>query len=156
MDDALGTTWRHPPPGHQLQRRHLPWARVLLMPWPFRPRDVEKVADIAYHDGGRHHRLDVYRHRSHPTGAPTLIYLHGGGFTRGRKSFEARPLLHHLARHGWTCISANYHLAATPAAAFPANLIDVKRVIAWARSHGVEHGLDPDRIVLAGSSPSGA
>ena len=31
-------------------------------------------------------------------------------------------------------------------------MIDVKKVIAWARAHASEHGGDPDRIVLAGSS----
>ena len=39
--------------------------------------------------------------------------------------------LYHLASQGWTCISANYYLARSPADAFPRNLIDVKKVIAW-------------------------
>jgi acetyl esterase/lipase len=81
-----------------------------------------------------------------------LIHLHGGGssFSPGRKSFYARRLLFRLARRGWVCISANYRLQ--PAAAFPDALIDVKKAIAWARTHASEHGGDPGRIVLAGSS----
>ena len=59
------------------------------------------------------------------------------GSDRGRKNREARPLLYHLASQGWTCISANYHLAA-PADAFPHNLIDVKKIIAWVHAHGHE------------------
>ena len=39
-----------------------------------------------------------------------------------------------------------------PAARFPDELIDVKKVIAWARARATEYGGDPDRIVLAGSS----
>ena len=39
-----------------------------------------------------------------------------------------------------------------PAAKFPDELIDVKKVIAWARTRATEHGGDPERIVLAGSS----
>ena len=68
---------------------------------------------------GSSNRLDVYRHRSHPDDAPTLIHLHGGRFRWGSKSREARPLLFRLASQGWTCISANYRLTPTPADGVP-------------------------------------
>jgi acetyl esterase/lipase len=152
LADGLGPQWRSEldPALAAPLRRHLPWARILLVPWMFGRRDVEHVADIAYGDDGTDNLLDVYRHRSHPTGAPTLIYLHGGGFRWGRKNREARPLLYHLASHGWTCISANYHLAG--AEAFPRNLVDVKKVIAWVRTHGHRYGADPEQVFLVGAS----
>ncbi len=152
--DGLGPAWRDeidPVLAGQL-RRHLPWPRILLVPWMFGRRDVERTANLPYGDDGRSNLLDVYRHRSHPAGAPTLIYLHGGGFSWGRKNREARPLLYHLASQGWTCISANYRLAPTPADGFPQPLVDVKKVIAWVRAHGREHGAAPDAIFLAGAS----
>jgi acetyl esterase/lipase len=65
---------------------------------------------------------------------------------------EARPLIYHLASQGWTCISANYRLATTPADGFPAHLIDAKKVIAWVRTHGREHGADPGTTFLVGGS----
>ena len=130
----------------------LPWLRILLMPWPFRPSTVERQADIRYGSHGKDNLLDIYRHRSHPANAPTLIYFHGGKFRRGRKNFESRPLLHHLASQGWTCISANYHLSPTPAEGFPEHLVDAKRVIAWARTEGAQYGIDPYTIFVAGSS----
>ena len=151
--DGLGPRWRSEldPALSGGLRRHLPWARILFLPWMFGRRDVERLANVAYGDEGPSNLLDVYRHRSHPSGAPTLIYLHGGGFTWGRKNREARPLLYHLASQGWTCISANYHLA-PPADAFPRNLVDVKKVIAWVRTHGHEYGADPEAIFLVGAS----
>ena len=151
--DDLGTRWRSEldPALAGGLRRHLPWARILLLPWMFGRRDVERLANISYGDDGTTNLLDVYRHRSHPAGAPTLIYLHGGGFRWGRKNREARPLLYRLASQGWTCISANYHLA-SPADAFPHNLIDVKKLIAWTRAHGHLYGADPDTIFLVGAS----
>ena len=82
-----------------------------------------------------------------------LIHLHGGAFRSGRKSREARPLLYRLASQGWVCISANYRLS--PAATFPDHLIDVKKVIAWAREHGPEYGADPAVVFVAGSSAGG-
>ena len=154
LDEALGASWRaevDPVLATRL-RRHLPWPRILLAPWPVWRRDVERLANIPYGDTGTSNLLDVYRHRSHPSGAPTLIYLHGGRFRWGKKNREARPLIHHLASQGWTCVSANYHLSPTPAEGFPEHLIDVKKVIAWVRAHGHEHGADPDTLFVAGSS----
>ena len=151
--DGLGADWRREldPDLASRLRRHLPWGRILFLPWMFGRHDVERLANVAYGDDGTSNLLDVYRHRSHPTNAPTLVYLHGGGFHWGRKSRESRPLLYHFASQGWTCISANYHLA-PPADAFPRNLIDVKKLIAWVRAHGHEYGADPDTIILVGAS----
>ena len=151
--DGLGPRWRNEldPVLAGGLRRHLPWARILFLPWMFGRHDVERLANVAYGDDGESNLLDVYRHRSHPVDSPTLVYLHGGGFHWGRKNREARPLLYHLASQGWTCISANYHLA-PPADAFPHNLIGVKKIIAWIRAHGHEYGADPDTIFLVGAS----
>lgn len=131
-------------------RRRLPLARILFAPFFVRRRDVERVANIRYGDAGKYNRLDVYRHRSHPAGAPVLIHLHGGAFRIGGKSREARALLYRFASQGWVCISANYRLS--PAAAFPDHHIDAKKVIAWVREHGREYGADPSTVFVSGSS----
>jgi acetyl esterase/lipase len=131
-------------------RGFLSVARLLLFPFPIRPRAVERVRGIPYGDAGRAHRLDVYRHRGRPAGAPVLVHMHGGGFFSGAKSREARALLYGLARQGWVCISANYRLRRR--GAFPAPLMDLKRAIAWVREHGDEHGADPSVLFVAGSS----
>jgi acetyl esterase/lipase len=136
-------------------RRRRRWLRILFLPWPLRPQSVTRTANVAYGERGTEQLLDVYRHRSQPADAPTLIHLHGGGFRWGRKSREARALLFRLADQGWTCISANYHLSRTPTEGFPTHLIDVKRLVAWARTDGREHGVCPETIVLSGSSAGG-
>ena len=146
LTEALGVDWRddlnHP--------QRLPLARILFAPFVFRRRDVERVANIAYGDGGRWNRLDLYRQRHQPSKGPTLIHFHGGAFSIGRKSREARPLFYHLASRGWTCISANYRLRG--GARFPDPLIDVKKALAWVREHGRELGADPEVVFVAGSS----
>ncbi len=152
LTEGLGAGWRagiDPAIAARLRRRR-PYARILLWPFPVGRRDIERVADIRYGDAGRHNLLDVYRHRSRPAGGPVLVYLHGGGFTGGRKDREGRPLLHRLASQGWVCVSANYRLR--PAATFTDHLTDVKKVIAWVREHGREYGADPDVLFVAGSS----
>ena len=74
--EGLGPRWRSEldPVLAGGLRRHLPWARILFLPWMFGRRDVERLANVAYGEGGPNNLLDVYRHRSHPSGAPTLIY----------------------------------------------------------------------------------
>ena len=147
LSEGLGSEWRTDlDPGLAARlRRRLPLASILFGPFFFRRRDVERIANISYGDAGKLNLLDVYRHRSRPSGGPTLVYLHGGAFRSGRKSREARPLLYRLASQGWVCISANYRLS--PAAQFPDHLIDVKKVIAWVREHGHEYGADPTVVV---------
>jgi acetyl esterase/lipase len=150
LDRALGAGWRRDLDPALRHRGGLPWGRVLLFPFPFFRGRVRRFRNISYGDAGRHNRLDLYRLRGGVEAAPILIHLHGGRFRHGRKSFEARPLLHRLARRGWICISANYRLQ--PGATFPDYVVDLKKVIRWAREHAPAHGGDPDRVIVAGSS----
>jgi acetyl esterase/lipase len=155
LSDGLGPRWRDGLDASLAAalRRRLPWARILVAPFAVRRGEVERVADLSYGDAGKENRLDVYRHRSHPTGAPTLVYLHGGGYTGGRKNKEARPLIYRLASQGWVCVSANYRLS--PRTRFPDQLVDAKKVIAWVRDQGVEYGMDRSLVFIAGSSAGG-
>jgi acetyl esterase/lipase len=149
LDRDLGPRWRDARGGQSISPKP-PWVRVVLAPLPLFHPGVRRIANLSYGDAGRRNRLDLYRRRGGAGRGPVLIHLHGGGFSLapGRKSFYARRLLFRLARQGWVCISATYRLSVT----FPDELIDVMKVIAWARAHASEHGGDPDRIVLAGSS----
>jgi acetyl esterase/lipase len=149
LDRSLGPGWRQSR-AVESTGAGVPWARILFAPLPLFHFGVKRVSRT-YGDAGRRNRLDLYRTRQ-PGGGPVLIHLHGGGssLAPGRKSFYARRLLFRLARQGWICISANYQLGS--AGTFPQDLIDVKRVIIWARAHATQYGGDPNRIVLAGSS----
>ncbi len=129
--------------------RRMP-ARTVFWPLPLRPRDVQRIANVSYGPAGRRNRLDLYRHRSCPAGAPLLIHFHGGHFRIGGKSREARALFYRLASQGWVCISADYRLRR--AGRFPASQVDAKRAIAWARQHAAEYGADPSLLVVAGDS----
>lgn len=130
--------------------RRLPYGRILFRPFFRRHRAVERIPGRSYGPAGRRNLLDLYRHRSRPTGAPVLVHLHGGGYTGGRKNSQSLPLLYRLSAQGWVCVSANYRLR--PRATFHDHLVDAKKVIAWVRENGPAYGADPDRIVLAGSS----
>ncbi|ACQ78558.1 esterase/lipase [Beutenbergia cavernae DSM 12333] len=138
-------------PGAARTPRRVPtWLRALQGPVVVRPRNVTRVANIAYGPAGRRQQLDVLHRRDVPQGAPVLVYWHGGGYYSGSKNREARPLLHRLAQRGWVCVSANYRLR--PQAGFAEHLADAKSAIAWAHAHAAEFGGDPSTLVVAGSS----
>ncbi|MBM9462524.1 alpha/beta hydrolase [Aeromicrobium sp. YIM 150415] len=132
-------------------RRPRPWASLAFRPWPRLPRGVERHGAISYGPYGEANRLDLYRRRRRPPGpAPVLVHVHGGSFRRGRRSQDARMLLYRLARRGWVTVSPDYRLL--PAGEFPANADDIVEVVTWLRTHAEELDVDPERIVLVGSS----
>jgi acetyl esterase/lipase len=130
----------------------VPW-RQLIMPFYMKHPDVERVRNIAYGPIRKRNLLDVYRHKDHPTGAPVLLFIHGGGWTIGNKDQQGKPIMLHFASRGWVCFAPNYRLS--PKNAWPAHIVDVKRAIAWIREHGAEYGADPSFIVITGGSAGG-
>jgi acetyl esterase/lipase len=130
----------------------VPW-RQLIVPFVQRHPDVERVRNIRYSSEARRLRLDVYRHRSHPTGCPVLIQIHGSGWTVSNKDQQGKPIMLHLASRGWVCIAPNYRLS--PKGTWPEHLIDVKAVVAWVKAHAQEYGADPNFIVVTGGSAGG-
>jgi acetyl esterase/lipase len=156
LAQQLGDGWRagDGAPAGPPRMSRLRVLRDVIAPVPVRPRTVRRISNIAYGDAGKPNLMDLYRRRDAPAEpGPVLIHFHGGHFQAGRKSREALPLLYRLASEGWLCISANYRLRA--AGQFPNSLVDAKAVIAWARTHGAEHGADPSRIAVAGGSAGG-
>lgn len=130
--------------------------RQLLLPLPIYTPGVERLKNIPYlarEEGGkrRRHCLDIWRARGADLRrAPVLLQVHGGGWAISNKDHQGRPLMHRMAMSGWVCAAINYRLA--PWAAFPAQIIDVKRALAWLREHIHEYGGDPDFIVVTGGS----
>jgi acetyl esterase/lipase len=128
--------------------------RSILIPFPIRHPHVERVRDLPYCEGpGYRLRLDVYRHRDHPAGCPTLLQVHGGGWVLGSKNEQGIPLMLHLASRGWVCVSADYRLS--PRATFPDPLVDLKHALRWIREEGPAYGVDPGFVAVTGGSAGG-
>ena len=130
-----------------------PW-RKLVYPFRMRNRQVKVDRDIPFGEAGSRNHLDIYSLASGPReGAPVLLQVHGGAWTIGKKDQQGLPLMYHLAAKGWVCVAINYRLA--PRDPFPAQVIDVKKAIAWIREHISEYGGDPDYIAITGGSAGG-
>jgi len=127
--------------------------RRFFRPMAFKDARVERIQGIAYGEAGSRHHLDVYRRADHPSGCPTLIQVHGGGWVIGNKDQQGRPLMLEMARRGWVCFAPNYRLS--PRATWPDHVVDVKAAIAWVKEHALEYGADPGFLVLTGGSAGG-
>lgn len=121
------------------------------------PLDVISFKDIQYKSaiGSNPDKvsLDIYTpvHLS-DTGAPVMIYIHGGIWIQGDKGnydWKAR----YFIENGWIFVSANYRLV--PEISFPSNAEDVGDAVAWVFQNIRQYGGDPDRIFVMGYS-SGA
>lgn len=98
--------------------------------------------------------LDVWRRQNLPAApAPVLVYVPGGAWVFGSRVLQGHALMSHLAELGWICLSVEYRTS--PQHRWPAQMLDVKAAIAWARAHVADYGGDPNFIAMAGCSAGG-
>ncbi len=88
-----------------------------------------------------------------PSGLPTIVYYHGGGWVIGDLDSHdavARALCN---RAGMSVLSVDYRLA--PEAKYPAAAEDAYAAVAWINSMYDQQGGRSDRIAVAGDSAGG-
>ena len=84
--------------------------------------------------------------------APTLVFIHGGSWSKGKRSDYLRYLLDYAAK-GYVTVTVSYRLVKV--ATYPAAVQDVQCAVRWIKAHGREYGINPDRIALVGGSAGG-
>ncbi len=87
-----------------------------------------------------------------PSGV-ALIYLHGSSWYLGDKGMLTRPFFRVLTGAGHVVMDIAYRMC--PETDITGMIGDAWRAVAWMRDHAVEYGVDPERIVLAGTSAGG-
>jgi triacylglycerol lipase len=97
-------------------------------------------------------KLDLFVPDTSGGNRPVLLFVHGGGFTRGDKHGPFYPdnITAWAAKHGMVGVNIDYRLA--PGNPWPAAVQDVARAVAWVHANIARYGGDPDRIVLWGHS----
>ena len=114
------------------------------------PADTRETYTVA---GGQPLSMVVYRPR-HGTGAPVIMYLHGGGWIAGNAAAGGHDL-RWFADHGWLAISVDYRLATAADATWDEAPRDVACALVWIRANAGRWGGDPARLVVAGDSAGG-
>lgn len=117
------------------------------------PEGVQVVRDLEYArvDGESLH-LDLYLPQKSEARPPLLVWIHGGGWTRGSKS-QINPALIRLTAEGYAAASIDYRL--TGLISHPKQIHDCKGAIRWLRANADKYGYDVTRIGVGGGSAGG-
>ena len=115
--------------------------------------ELEPVASIERRDLGGI-PAHVYRATDVPaSGAPCLVWYHGGGWVIGDLE-SADPTARKLAnRTGAVIVSVDYALA--PERPFPAGPDECDAALEWVIAHSDELGIDRARVAVGGDSAGG-
>jgi acetyl esterase len=146
----LGPKWGTDVPGH-VKRMVQAFSEVLAQA----PADgVQVTRDLPY---GTHvrHVLDVYQPGG-VSGAPVVMFVHGGAFVDGEKDRSEQVysnILRYFARNGLCGINLEFRNA--PETKYPGGTEDVASALAWARENVSRYGGDPKRVFLMGHSAGG-
>ena len=97
-------------------------------------------------------KLDVYSRSDSTTPQPTLIWIHGGGWTGGAKESATFSLLPYMEM-GWNVVNVEYRLAKISLA--PAAVEDCLCALRWVIRNAKQYGFDTSKLVVSGGSAGG-
>ena len=96
-------------------------------------------------------RLRLHRPAGLPDGpAPTLLYIHGGGFVIFSLDTHDRLMREYAAAGGFIVVGVDYPLS--PEHRFPVALERLVGLIDWLSDHGAPLGIEPARLAIGGDS----
>ena len=97
-------------------------------------------------------KLDVYSRSDVTTPQPTMIWIHGGGWTGGAKEGALFSLLPYMEM-GWNVVNVEYRLAKVSLA--PAAVEDCLCALRWVIRNAKQYNFDTTKLVVSGSSAGG-
>jgi acetyl esterase/lipase len=115
------------------------------------PDGVKVDRDVEYaRAGDTALKLDLYRPESSAGPLPLIVWVHGGAWRGGSKTFS--PAIAFSGR-GYVVASIDYRL--TGVAPFPAQIEDCRAAIRWLRANAAKYNIDPKRVGAWGGSAGG-
>ena len=106
-----------------------------------------RIADVVYSDGLK---LDLYYPKQVNDKNPLVISIFGGGWISGFKTDKFIPPMIQPINEGFIVAVPDYTLSLD--APFPQSVIDIKKCIAFLRSHSDLYKIDTNNITLWGES----
>lgn len=97
-------------------------------------------------------KLDLYERIDLPSSHPTVLYIHGGGWTQGSKETSFNKILPYLEM-GWNVVNIEYRLARVSQA--PGAVEDCLCALRWVGANAAQHHIDLTRLVTTGDSAGG-
>jgi acetyl esterase len=84
---------------------------------------------------------------------PAVVYVHGAGWVFGNRHTHDRLIRELASGARAAVVFPDYSLS--PEAKYPTAIEECYAVASWVAAHGIEHGLDPGRMAVAGDSVGG-
>jgi acetyl esterase/lipase len=97
--------------------------------------------------------IKILRPQNAPGNLPVIVYIHGAGWVFGNAHTHDRLIRELTVGANAAVIFPNYSLS--PEAKYPTAIEEIYAVVKWAAENGREHGMDPDRLTIAGDSVGG-
>jgi acetyl esterase/lipase len=114
---------------------------------------VKVMRDVKYGDDARN-VVDIFTPESGAAGRPVLMFVHGGGYTRGNKRPPGSAFYDNImvfaARHGLVGVNVEYRLA--PEFPWPAGVEDMGAAVRFVADQIAGYGGDSNRVFLMGHS----
>ena len=101
---------------------------------------------------GRDLKVDIFHPGDNANGVG-IVFLPGGGFRIANKAGLHERYAFRMQERGYVFIATEYRVM--DEAPWPAQILDAKALIRWARANSGRLGIDPARIVLGGASAGG-
>src|SRR5258708_27379338 len=116
-----------------------------------RPVDIE---DLTVDDGPSEQvTLRIMRPQHALAALPVIVYIHGAGWVFGRTQTHDRLMRELAVGAGAAVVFPEYRLS--PEAKYPTAIEECYSAVQWVAEHGQEHGMDPERLAVAGDSVGG-
>ena len=113
---------------------------------------VAREVTIAGYEGADM-AVTVVSRADHTGTGPGMYHIHGGGMVVGHRMAGTIAFLDWIVEHDAVMVTAEYRVA--PEFPDPYPVEDCYAGLVWMAEHAVELGIDPDRIVVAGTSAGG-
>ncbi|MFT4255778.1 MAG: alpha/beta hydrolase fold domain-containing protein [Pseudoxanthomonas sp.] len=152
--DDVRAEWRRLAAGRELDwpaRREL--AEITRMPWRQGGPQMADTREVIAQTEVGPVRLRIHHPVLPGQPRPTLLFMHGGGWAMFSIDTHDRVMREYAAASGCAVVGVEYALA--PEVRYPVALNQVVGVVRWLKTHGAQHGLDPQRLALGGDSAGG-
>ncbi len=95
----------------------------------------------------------ILRPQNAPAMLPAIVYIHGAGWVFGNAHTHDRLIRELAVGAQAAVVFPNFSLS--PEARYPTAIEENYAVVKWVAEKGREHGLDPERLAVAGDSVGG-